>query len=76
DCGILIYDGKKQDTNAGGSGCGCSAAVFSFIFKKLLNREYKKILFIPTGALMNPTSVMQGENIMGICHLLRIERRV
>ncbi|MCD8159168.1 MAG: stage V sporulation protein AD [Clostridiales bacterium] len=75
DCGILIYDGKKQDTHAGGSGCGCSAAVFSFIFKKFLEGAYKKILFVPTGALMNPTSVMQGENIMGICHLLRIERR-
>ncbi|MCD7905291.1 MAG: stage V sporulation protein AD [Clostridiales bacterium] len=75
DCGMLIYDGKKQDTHAGGSGCACSAAVFSMIFKKLLESKYKKILFIPTGALMSPTSVMQGENIMGICHLLRIERR-
>ncbi|MCD8089111.1 MAG: stage V sporulation protein AD [Clostridiales bacterium] len=75
DCGILIYDGKKQDTHSGGSGCACSAAVFSMIFKKLLDGEYKKILFIPTGALMSPTTVMQGENIMGICHLIKIERR-
>ena len=29
DCGIEIYDGEKQDTHAGGSGCGCSAAVLS-----------------------------------------------
>ncbi len=75
DCGVLIYDAEKQDTHSGGSGCACSAAVFSMIFKKLLEGEYKKVLFIPTGALMSPTSVMQGENIMGICHLIKIERR-
>ena len=27
DCGIEIFDGSTQDTHAGGSGCGCSAAV-------------------------------------------------
>ncbi len=27
DCGLLLYDRKKQDVHAGGSGCGCSAAV-------------------------------------------------
>ncbi len=25
DCGLMIYDRKKQDVHAGGSGCGCSA---------------------------------------------------
>ena len=25
DCGVEIYDNQKQDTHAGGSGCGCSA---------------------------------------------------
>ena len=29
DCGIKIFDSKKQDTHAGGSGCGCSAVVFN-----------------------------------------------
>ncbi len=75
DCGMLIYDTEKQDVHAGGSGCACSAVTFSMIYKKLLKGEYNKILFIPTGALMNPTSVAQGENIMGICHLIMIERR-
>jgi len=28
DCGILIYDTCEQDMHAGGSGCGCAAAVF------------------------------------------------
>ena len=27
DCGLLIYDREKQNVNAGGSGCGCSACV-------------------------------------------------
>ncbi len=73
DCGIMIYDGKTQDTHAGGSGCGCSAAVFSYIFKQLFTKQWKKILFIPTGALMNSTTVAQGENITGICHLIQMQ---
>ena len=27
DCGLIIFDNKKQDTHSGGSGCGCSALV-------------------------------------------------
>lgn len=75
DCGILIYDRDKQDTHSGGSGCACSALVFSAIYKKLIEGEYKKVLLIPTGALMSPVSVQQGESIMGICHLVMIEKR-
>ena len=29
DCGLLLYDRVKQDMHAGGSGCGCSAAVLN-----------------------------------------------
>ena len=29
DCGLLLYDLEKQDMHAGGSGCGCSAAVLN-----------------------------------------------
>ena len=29
DCGLLLYDRVKQDMHAGGSGCGCSAAVLT-----------------------------------------------
>ena len=29
DCGLLLYHLEKQDMHAGGSGCGCSAAVFN-----------------------------------------------
>ena len=40
DCGIEIYDCKKQDTHAGGSGCGCSASVLSaFLLKQLSEKK-------------------------------------
>ena len=73
DCGLLIYDLKKQEVNAGGSGCGCSAGVFcGYLMSKLSSGEFKNILFIGTGALMSPGSVMQGNSIPGIAHLINI----
>lgn len=75
DCGLLIYDMKKQDPHAGGSGCGCSATVFAgFLYKQLLEGKLERILFVPTGALLSPTSVQQGESIPSIAHALGIER--
>ena len=74
DCGVLIFDKEKQDTHSGGSGCGCVASVFSgYIYKKLKEQKYKKILLIATGALMNSTSSQQGESIPGIAHAISIE---
>ena len=75
DCGNLIFDGDKQDTHAGGSGCGCSASVLaSFIMHRFEEGQFKNILFMSTGALLSPTSSFQGENIPGIAHLLNIKR--
>ena len=75
DCGLLIYDMEKQDPHAGGSGCGCSATVFAgFLYKQLLEGKLERILFVPTGALLSPTSVQQGESIPCIAHALGIER--
>ena len=74
DCGTIIFDIEKQDVHAGGSGCGCSAVVFgSFLYKKLLNKEIKKLLFTSTGALHSPTVSLQGESIPGIAHCIGIE---
>ena len=46
--------------------------------KSLLERikcgELSDILFIGTGALMNPMSVQQGQAIPGIAHLVRIKK--
>lgn len=69
DCGLLLFDRQRQDVHAGGSGCGCSAAVLCAHLLPMLERgELKNLLFCPTGALMSPTSSQQGESIPGICH--------
>lgn len=74
DCGLMIFDNEKQDTHAGGSGCGCSATTFcSHIYEQLKKGILSKVLFIPTGAMMSPTSSQQGESIPGIAHALSIE---
>jgi len=74
DCGIEIYD-EKQDVHAGGSGCGCSAVVLSaLILKKLEEGEWKRVLFVPTGALLSKTSFNEGKSIPGIAHALVLER--
>ena len=71
DCGMLLYDRDRQDMHAGGSGCGCSAAVFSgYLLTGLKQGRWRRILFAPTGALLSPTSSFQGESIPGICHLV------
>lgn len=76
DCGMLIFDKERQDTNAGGSGCACAAVTFAgYIYSKLMARELNKVLFIPTGALMSATSTQQGETIPGIAHAVAIEMR-
>ena len=73
DCGNLLYDSKKQDMHSGASGCGTSASVLaSYFLPKMIKREIKRILLLSTGALMSPTSVMQGQNIYGIAPLIHI----
>lgn len=75
DCGIMLYDLKKQkDIQAGGSGPVCSALViYSDIIKKLQNKELKRVLYVATGALFNPTMVFQKENILSIAHVISLE---
>ena len=74
DCGMLLYRAEQQDVHSGGSGCGCSAAVFAaHILKCLESGFWKRVLFAPTGALMSAVTSQQGESIPGICHALAIE---
>ena len=73
DCGVLIYDPKRQDVHAGGSGCGCGASVLcGYLLDRLEKRELRRLLFCATGALLSPTSSWQGESIPGICHAVAI----
>ena len=75
DCGLMIFDLKKQDVNSGGSGCGCSASVLcSHIIKRMRSGELNRVLFVATGALMSPTSTKQGQPIPGIAHAVLLEK--
>lgn len=74
DCGLVIYDLEKQDVDAGASGCAASAlVVYGYLYKKLLDGKYNKILLTATGALHSPTSSQQGENIPAIAHAVSLE---
>lgn len=74
DCGLEIFDAQTQDTHAGGSGCGCSAVTLSaYILKQLEEGNWKKVLFMPTGALLSKTSFNEGKSVPGIAHALVLE---
>ena len=76
DCGVMMFD-KSQDVHAGGSGCGCSAAVLAgYLYDSFRNGKLNKMLFVPTGALLSPTSVQQGESIPCVAHAVAIENAI
>ena len=73
DCGVIIYGSEDVDVHAGGSGCGCCASVLcSHILGRMKRKEERNILFIATGALLSPTTVLQKETIPSIAHLVNI----
>lgn len=75
DCGVLMFDSQTQDTKAGGSGCGCSASVFSsYIYNNLFEGRWNRVLLIPTGALLSTVSYNEGQSVPGIAHGVVIER--
>lgn len=77
DCGCMIFDNQAQDTHAGGSGCGCSASVLcGHIMALLRSKMLNRVLFVATGALLSPTSTMQGESIPAIAHAVAIENEL
>lgn len=74
DCGIEIFTEELQDTHAGGSGCGCSAVTFNaYIMRQLNSGQWKRVLFVPTGALLSPVSYNEGKSVPGIAHGVVIE---
>lgn len=74
DCGIEIYSNETQDTHSGGSGCGCSAVTLcAWILPKLCSGEWKRVLFVPTGALLSTVSYNEGQSIPGIAHAVVLE---
>ena len=74
DCGITIFDQNTQDTHAGGSGCGCAASTLSaYILPKIESGEWKRVLFVPTGALMSTVTFNEGSSVPGIAHAIVLE---
>ena len=74
DCGVEIYSKETQDTHAGGSGCGCSAVTLcAAILPKIREGIWKRVLFVPTGALLSTVSYNEGQTIPGIAHGVVIE---
>lgn len=74
DCGIEIFDPDTQDTHAGGSGCGCSAVTLcGYIMKQLRDGTWKRVLFVPTGALLSTVSFNEGQSVPGIAHAVVLE---
>ena len=72
DCGMMIFD-ESQDVHAGGSGCGCCASVLcGYILDGVKSGLYRNILFVPTGALLSPTTVMQKQSIPSVAHLVHL----
>ena len=75
DCGLIIYDNEKQDTHSGGSGCGCSATVLAaHLLPQIIDGIWKRILFVPTGAMLSKVSYNEGESVPGIAHAVVIEQ--
>ncbi len=73
DCGASLYD-RSQDPHAGGSGCGCVAAVScGWILSRMERGELKRVLIAGSGAMLSPTSTLQGQSIPSISYAMCIE---
>ena len=75
DCGCEIF-APEQDTHCGGSGCGCAASMLcAHILPEIAAGNLRRVLFLATGALLSPTTAMQGESIPGVAHAVVLEHR-
>jgi len=77
DCGEMLYSDKQNGCNwQGASGAGCGAITLNgYIMDRLRRGEYKKILFVATGALLSPVSSFQGNSIPAVAHAVVIETK-
>lgn len=74
DCGIEIFDAETQDTHSGGSGCGCSATVLaSYILPNIEKGKWRRVLFVPTGAMLSTVSFNEGQSVPGIAYGVVLE---
>lgn len=72
DAGAEFY-GEDSKFQAGASGAGCSASVYSgYMLEQFKTGRYKKVLLVATGALLSPLSFQQGETIPCTAHAIEI----
>lgn len=59
----------------GEAGCGCAAVTLcAHILPKLMDGTWKRVLFVPTGALLSTVSYNEGQSIPSIAHGVILER--
>ncbi|MBQ4322706.1 MAG: hypothetical protein IJC19_02065, partial [Clostridia bacterium] len=52
---------------------GCVASVLcGYVLPEMQKGRWGRVLVMGTGALMSPTSIMQGESVPGIAHLVEL----
>ncbi len=74
DCGLLMYDREKEDVHAGGSGCGCSATLLgAYVLRNMKEKKWKRVLFVPTGALLSKLRSEEKMSIPSIAHGVVLE---
>ena len=74
DCGLILYDRKRQPVYAGASGSASSALVLcAYILKEMERGKYKRVLIVPTGAIFSPTRSFQKDSIPSIAHAIGLE---
>ena len=75
DAGVVLFERKKEQMYAGGSGSACVGIVLATdVIKRLLEGDLKRILVVGTGALFSPTFVQQKKNIPVVAHAIELIR--
>ena len=73
-CGIEVCYPNAQDTQSRASRCVRRAILlYTLVLDKLRKRELKRVLFVPTGALLSQVSFNEGKSIPGIAHGVVLE---
>lgn len=74
DAASMIFDVDEQSVYAGGSGPACLPLVaYSYVMDKIKSGEFKRVLLVATGALMNTSMVNQKLSIPSIAHAISLE---
>ncbi len=74
DCGLRLYDRRRQDVHAGASGCAASGVVFAAqLWHRLKGGSLRRVLLASTGAMFSPTTYQQGESIPGVAYAVAVE---